>query len=73
MKQENHPNYLLRIFRHSSFLWRILGDVDRENKYLKELDSIDAASFNRAEIEALGVDLKYLELRRKDQRLSISG
>ncbi len=72
MKQENHSNYLLRIFRHSSFLWRISGDIDRESKYLKELDAIDTTSFRRAEIEVLGADLKYLELRRRDQRLSIS-
>jgi len=38
MKQENHSNYLLRIFRHSSFLWRILGDIDRESNYLKETE-----------------------------------
>lgn len=72
MKQENQSNYLLRIFRHSSFLWRILGDIKRENKYLKELDSIDLNGFKRHEVEMLGADLKYLELRRRNQRLSIS-
>lgn len=71
MKQENHSNYLLRIFRHSSFLWRILGDLDRENKYLKELGGVDTNTFSRAEIAALGADLKYLELRRRDQQQRI--
>lgn len=72
MKQENRSYNLLKIFRHSSFLWRILGDIDRENKYLKELEAIDTSSFRRPEIEVFGADIKYLELRRREQLPSIS-
>ena len=35
---DNDTNQLLRLFRHTSFLWRIRGDETKEAEYLKRLD-----------------------------------
>ncbi len=66
MKHENQLVQLLRIFRHSSFLWRILGDNDLEKKYLKELNEIDLTSLQGIKSETLHSDLRYLELRKSN-------
>ena len=34
---DDNPARLLRLFRHSSFVWRIRGDEDREKRYLARL------------------------------------
>ena len=51
---------LLRIFRHSSFLWRLYGEVDTERQYYKELERLELG-----DITGVGnIDAKYFEARR---------
>jgi hypothetical protein len=40
-EKEKDESKLLRLFRHSSFVWRIRGDEAEESKYLKRLSKLD--------------------------------
>ena len=51
---------LLRIFRHSSFLWRLYGEVDTERQYYEELERLDLGDVTRSG----GIDAMYFEARR---------
>lgn len=50
------PN-LLRLFRHSSFIWRLRGQDGRELNYLSQLDRL--ASGSAGEAPSLGKELAY--------------
>lgn len=58
---------LLRLFRFSSFIWRLRGKEEQEAKYLQELDSIDLAKLERTEGKTLQMETHYLERRRQDR------
>ena len=51
---------LLRLFRHSSFLWRLYGEVDTERHYYNELEHLDVGEVARSG----GIDLVYFEARK---------
>jgi tetratricopeptide (TPR) repeat protein len=57
---------LLRVFRHSSFLMRIKGADEQEQRYLHELKEVDSSTFKDAERAALRTELQYLDKRRHD-------
>lgn len=56
---------LVRMFRHSSFLWRLRGDATRELEYLTCLNPLNLAEVSAVEREGARVDLDYLERRRR--------
>ena len=51
---------LLKIFRHSSFLWRLYGEVDTERQYYNELVRLELGDITRSG----GMDAAYFEARR---------
>jgi 3',5'-cyclic AMP phosphodiesterase CpdA/tetratricopeptide (TPR) repeat protein len=57
---------VLRLFRFSSFIWRLRGKEDRELQYLIELKSLDLELLTRREGETLRTEIVYLQLRRQD-------
>ncbi len=57
---------VLRLFRFSSFIWRLLGKDEKEVKYLLELKSLDVISIKNQAGETLNTEIVYLELRRGD-------
>jgi tetratricopeptide (TPR) repeat protein len=56
---------LLRLFRHSSFLMRIMGADQEERRYLRALDVIDISKL-QVERATLKTELQYLDRRRSD-------
>jgi 3',5'-cyclic AMP phosphodiesterase CpdA/tetratricopeptide (TPR) repeat protein len=60
---------VLRLFRFSSFIWRLRGKEDREAEYLLELKSLDIESVKNETGETLRTEIVYLQLRRQDQAL----
>ena len=62
-KEEKNIDHLLRIFRHSSFIWRICDKEDEEDKYLtdmkEEMNTIVEANGD----DRLKSDLEYFRLR----------
>jgi len=62
LTRENLLGQLIRLFRHSSFWWRIKGDERKESKYLHELDTVDVTAFRDSGLE---IEIQYL-LRRRD-------
>lgn len=58
---------LLKIFRHSSFLWRLYGEADTERQYYKELERLELGDFTRSgSIDAVYFESRRLELRASD-------
>ena len=55
---------LLRIFRHSSFLWRLYGEVDTERQCYNELERMELDDVTRSG----GIDAVYFEARRLELR-----
>ena len=55
---------LLRIFRHSSFLWRLYGEVDTERQCYNELERMELDDITRSG----GIDAVYFEARRLELR-----
>ncbi len=60
---------LLRIFRHSSFLWRLRGKESIENSYLNKLISIDAGKGARG-VES-DLDMCYFQRRCRDGHVQV--
>jgi hypothetical protein len=66
VKDERNENALLRLFRHSSFVWRIYGSKAREEQYVRQLvDAGVAGSAGKQEIEIGTLDREraYLIIR----------
>ena len=64
LMSEGRPGDLLRIFRHSSFLWRLYGEVDTERQYYDELERLELGDV----IHSGGIDAVYFEARRLELR-----
>ena len=69
---------VLRLFRFSSFIWRLRGKEDRELQYLIELKTLDLGSLKEREGETLRTEIGYLQRRRRDvprmtSRLALAG
>ena len=60
LMSERRLGDLLRIFRHSSFLWRLYGEVDTERQYYNELERLELGDITRSG----GIDAMYFEARR---------
>jgi hypothetical protein len=58
---------LLRLFRFSSFIWRLKGGDEQETKYLRDLDIVDLEEIRATDGPILKNELLYLERRRRDQ------
>ena len=56
---------MLRLFRHSSFVWRIRGDEQKETDYLKRLSSRDVQSTPPAGASVILLELGYFLKRVK--------
>jgi hypothetical protein len=54
---------LLRIFRLSSFLWRIRGKDDLEKRYISYLEELDLSQLRRLTDKGVQIDLDYLDRR----------
>ena len=64
LMNERRLRDLLRIFRHSSFLWRLYGEVDSERQYYNELEGLELGDISRSG----GMDSVYFEARRLELR-----
>ena len=64
LMSERRLEDLLRIFRHSSFLWRLYGEVDTERQYYNELERLQLADITHSG----GIDAVYFEARRLELR-----
>jgi hypothetical protein len=65
LTQSKETVQLLRLFRHSSFLWRLRGEADKETEYLKYFESVDLASSLGPDRERVRIELDYFERRKK--------
>ncbi|MGX7925911.1 metallophosphoesterase [Tsuneonella sp. HG094] len=57
---------LLRLFRYSSFTWRIRGDSSQELRYLTDLRSILSA-VSSSNLSDVAREMKYFETRSNDE------
>ena len=57
---------LLRLFRFSSFVWRLKGGDEQETCYLRELDIVDVQQIRETEGPSLNNEVLYLERRRHE-------
>lgn len=72
MLRENLWAQLLRLFRFSSFIWRLKGGDEQETKYLRQLDAVDVHEIRETEGSILKNEIVYLERRRRDQPASVT-
>jgi hypothetical protein len=66
LSKENLWAQLVRLFRHSSFLWRLKGAEKEEVTYLHELDAVDLRSLSANEGASVQLEIHYLERRREE-------
>jgi tetratricopeptide (TPR) repeat protein len=64
LKSQQQTRQLLKIFRLSSFIWRIRGEYDTEKKFLEEIKNEDIGEVRRLNDERVAVDIMYFERRR---------
>jgi tetratricopeptide (TPR) repeat protein len=55
---------VLRLFRYSSFVWRLRSVEEEETKYLNELDEVDFERLRRESHEPMDIEISYVERRR---------
>lgn len=60
--QKNEPENLLRLFRHSSFIWRLRNQEERENKYRSPLSQLDAKG-KFSKLRGLDREIAYFRAR----------
>lgn len=60
---EGRVREMLRLFRHSSFVWRLYGKVQNEQRYVKDLLEIDVDTLKRSGPDT-AADLAYFEGRK---------
>jgi len=63
LKDQQQTRQLLKIFRLSSFIWRIRGEETTEMKYRKELQDVDFGEVRKLNDERVVVDIIYFERR----------
>ena len=65
---ENKLVQLLRLFRHSSFLWRLRGQQGTEKKYLSQLEKVDLTNLGgKSTRNSVFIEIQYLDVRRSEQ------
>jgi 3',5'-cyclic AMP phosphodiesterase CpdA len=57
--------HMLRLFRHSSFLWRIRGDETKESTFVKRLVERDVAQHALAGLSNADLAIRYFWLRTR--------
>jgi predicted MPP superfamily phosphohydrolase/tetratricopeptide (TPR) repeat protein len=55
---------LLRVFRHSSFLWRLRGEEHQERLYLEELVKVERGSIDDDAVGKLSFEIRYVDRRK---------
>ncbi|MCE9609610.1 MAG: metallophosphoesterase [Chthoniobacter sp.] len=55
---------LLRLYRFSSFIWRLRDKIEPDKRYLRELDTVDLAALPENELPELKREVHYLLRRR---------
>jgi hypothetical protein len=65
LESRGNDAQLLRLFRHSSFLWRIRGDSGHEEEYLRRLEARNLASSSGAANRGIVVEVYYFLRRLK--------
>jgi hypothetical protein len=63
MKSRGDIVQLLRVFRLSSFLWRIRGEDGLENRYLSDMQELDLSDIRKLADPAVRIDLAYIDRR----------
>ncbi|MEK6743541.1 MAG: hypothetical protein AABZ15_08025 [Nitrospirota bacterium] len=63
LKNQHQTRQLLKIFRLSSFIWRIRGEENTEKTYLEEIRNIDVGEVKKLNDERIAVDIIYFERR----------
>jgi hypothetical protein len=63
LRSEGRWNAVLRLFRHSSFVWRIYGKLVNERKYVEELSTVGLDALRQIGGFA-SADIAYFEGRR---------
>jgi len=56
---------LLILFRHSSFLWRIRGEDNKEAEYLKRLSNLNIEEVQKQESSTILLEFRYFNYRVK--------
>jgi tetratricopeptide (TPR) repeat protein len=64
--REGLVSALLRLFRYSSFIWRLRGNEEQEAEYVTELRVVDVEKLKEKEGATLRMEIIYLERRRLD-------
>jgi 3',5'-cyclic AMP phosphodiesterase CpdA/tetratricopeptide (TPR) repeat protein len=64
--KEGLVSSLLRLFRYSSFIWRLRGTEEQEEEYVTQLRVVDVEELKQREGGALRMEIIYLERRRLD-------
>ncbi len=70
---EKDPARLLRLFRHSSFVWRIRGDEAKEKHYLARLKQKNIQSSDASNPKTLVYEVGYYMRRLKFILIEVSG
>ncbi len=63
-RREQRWASVLRLFRFSSFIWRLRGIEEKERECLRELESLDLLALQDKEGRVLQMEILYLERRR---------
>ncbi|MBA1361479.1 metallophosphoesterase family protein [Burkholderia gladioli] len=66
-KSRNQHDDMLKLFRHSSFIWRLHGDEHREKEYINELATLISNDRSAALLE--GAELGYFITRMERLRI----
>ncbi|MGO9001280.1 MAG: hypothetical protein ACLPYZ_06590 [Limisphaerales bacterium] len=62
---DDNPTRLLRLFRHSSFVWRIRGDEAKEKDYLDRLSKRDIKPADTSNQKTFVIEIGYYMRRLK--------
>ena len=72
LRSEGRWNAVLRLFRHSSFVWRIYGKLVNEKRYVEELSTANLDVLRQSGGFA-AADIDYFEGRRLEASEVVSG
>jgi 3',5'-cyclic AMP phosphodiesterase CpdA len=70
-RKSDYFGILLRLFRFSSFIWRLRGENSQERKYLDQLSDVDIKRLDSKEANAFRIEIIYLERRRADAVIEV--
>lgn len=73
LEEEGDTSQLLRLFRHSSFVWRIRGDEAKESEYLTRLSSRNVQAAQPSGPKAFIIEVSYFLRRLKTITLGTAG